>query len=642
MLRNINFSDEYSGQGRELVEQFFVPCLKQATEYYRAVGYFTSSSLLVLLDGIMEFVRNGAKMKVIASPFLQREDLEAMQAGTELREERIQEVILDQINLVKSQPDSTRALTILNLLFRYGILEFKVAYKKRGMYHEKLGIIKDGNDYVAFIGSGNETYGGLLGNFEHYEIFASWKPEDERRAGRKLTHFKTLWNNRQVPETGVVVIDLDKAIQKEVIQFVDPEILEKFQTALGGLPGDQGASTGGRLWSHQLTAIDTFLNAEAGILEMATGTGKTRTAVEILRQLKADSKIRGAIIVAEGNSLLHQWYHKMVGERLGHVYGNFDRYREIQNFQIMQATEFCIMVMSYDFLASSINQPALRNMSDYLLICDEVHNLGSDTRQQRLGGNLASKFRYRLGLSATPIKKFAETANDFVLREIGPIVFQYGLEHAIRDGILCEFDYDFIPYTLSEEENQERIQLIRRLSRAKSSGDAEAMNRIMTQIAKIAKLAANKLPKIEEFAQANPEILKKCIIFVEEQQYGDKVAEAIFPINNSFHTFYQGDDDGVLRRFSSGNLDYLIAISRISEGIDIPSVENIILLSTDREIVSTTQRVGRCLRLNPNSPDKKARIIDFARIDAETGKMSDADMERVDWLTKLSQIKRER
>jgi CRISPR/Cas system-associated endonuclease/helicase Cas3 len=51
------------------------------------------------------------------------------------------------------------------------------------------------------------------------------------------------------------------------------------------------------------------------------------------------------------------------------------------------------------------------------------------------------------------------------------------------------------------------------------------------------------------------------------------------------------------------------------------------------------QRIGRCLRFDPNNPQKRANIVDFIRTNdgGDTSNQSSADTERQSWLTTLSQ-----
>ena len=54
--------------------------------YDRAVGFFSSSSLVHIAEGLLPFVNNGGTMRLVASPILNKEDVEAIKQGYEKRE----------------------------------------------------------------------------------------------------------------------------------------------------------------------------------------------------------------------------------------------------------------------------------------------------------------------------------------------------------------------------------------------------------------------------------------------------------------------------------------------------------------------------------------------------------------------------
>ena len=121
---------------------------------------------------------------------------------------------------------------------------------------------------------------------------------------------------------------------------------------------------------------------------------------------------------------------------------------------------------------------------------------------------------------------------------------------------------------------------------------------------------------------------KKHIIYIEDN-------------NGKYDSFLQyADDEKInLESFAAGKIDCLLTCKKVSEGIDISSVTNIILFSSDRSRLVTTQRIGRALRLDKNNPEKKATVVDFVIEDSEEND-NNADADRAEWLTDLSQTRR--
>ena len=162
---------------------------------------------------------------------------------------------------------------------------------------------------------------------------------------------------------------------------------------------------------------------------------------------------------------------------------------------------------------------------------------------------------------------------------------------------------------------------------------------MFTQLALVNKTAVNKLEEFESLISQRPELLQKCIIFVQTMEYGAKLQEILVRYSDKYHTYYADDEKINLENFAAGKIDCLLTCKKVSEGIDISSVTNIILFSSDRSRLVTTQRIGRALRLDKNNPEKKATVVDFVIEDSEEND-NNADADRAEWLTELSQTRR--
>lgn len=165
-LKDANIHFKYRSDRGDIVDDFYIPCLKVCKEYWRAVGYFTSNSLATAAKGISEFIKNKGKMKLIASPFFEKEDIEAIASGYEARENVLNKCLLRQLVNLDDEIIKNR-LNNLAWLVSEELLEIKIAVLKKisesGIYHEKIGIFMDSdNNIISFIGSSNETTGGLL------------------------------------------------------------------------------------------------------------------------------------------------------------------------------------------------------------------------------------------------------------------------------------------------------------------------------------------------------------------------------------------------------------------------------------------------------------------------------------------------
>ncbi len=93
-LRDLDLKPEYRRGQRDLVGEFFVPCLLVAREYLRAAGYFTSGSLALVAARLPEFIGHDGTFRLIASPYLDEEDVAALKEGVIARAEVIERALV--------------------------------------------------------------------------------------------------------------------------------------------------------------------------------------------------------------------------------------------------------------------------------------------------------------------------------------------------------------------------------------------------------------------------------------------------------------------------------------------------------------------------------------------------------------------
>ena len=133
----------------------------------------------------------------------------------------------------------------------------------------------------------------------------------------------------------------------------------------------------------------------------------------------------------------------------------------------------------------------------------------------------------------------------------------------------------------------------------------------------------------KDWLEQNPE-LDRTLIFVEDTAFGYELMEDLNQMGYvDFNKFFQGDHDWNLKAFAKGETHFLVACHRISEGIDIQSVGQIILFSSATTLLETIQRIGRALR--KGDQPKRAKVVDFI-YDGNA-----ADLSRRDWLSGLGE-----
>lgn len=630
-LRTYSFQVEYRSGSDDLVRDFYQPALERAVCYMRAAGFFSSSVFEAIGFPLLDYVLRGGTMRLITSVCLEEDDVSAIEQGLD-RRRACEQRLLTQISSEFGQT-LARGTYLLTELLAAGRLEIKIAVPKkgRGIYHEKVGVFVDevGN-HVSFSGSSNESRSGLEVNYECVDVYTSW--DDDKRALAKRKHFQLLWEGNA---PGADTFDFPDAAKRELIRkYSASDPPPGLRKPAQRLPTDEG------LWPHQQQAVTAFLNGPQGVLEMATGTGKTRTALHICRKLIEEGKVTTVVVSADGNDLLDQWY----GELLELTKTLPSRHAVLRHYQDHHERDYFLLNKQRTFLLASRQAlaPALADLSKgeasrTLLIHDEVHRLGSPGNRQELGG-LSDNITYRLGLSATPEREYDQEGNAFIESHVGPIVMSFGLGDAIRRGILAPFNYYPLEYFPDDNDRDRLKQVYRKAAAKQAAGTPMSQKDILIDLARVHKTSVAKLPPFEQFIAERQELLRRCIIFVETREYGDKVLPIVHKYRHDFHTYYAGADAETLKRFASGEVECLLTCHRLSEGIDIRSIETVILFSSARTPLETIQRIGRCLRINPLNPSKRANVIDFIRITKDTDEagQNNPDANRRDWLSKLS------
>ncbi|SHH63331.1 DEAD/DEAH box helicase family protein [Desulfofustis glycolicus] len=622
-LRDISYQKDYRSGQDNILYDFIRPSLSNSVRYDRAVGFFSSSALELFGSPLGQFIKQGGTIRLVTSVKLTNQDYSAIKNGAprkDIAKNRLDKIIEEEF--ADGMGDGVKRLCTLLELDR---IEIKIAIPKnsRGIFHEKVGIFYDNKDHVAFSGSANESLNAFEEHYECVDVFPSWS--DPARAKRKLDHFKNLWSD---DEKGVSVYDFPEALEKKLIRIAKE-------------PGPAKPKTETNKWRHQDHAVALFLEKERGILNMATGTGKTRTAIKIILSLFNDGLIDTAVVAADGNDLLAQWYsdvllHRKDANNKLRVYRSFKDFREEQDFFLSKKRS--ILITSRPKLPSVLSGLTKEEAKRTFLIHDEVHRLGSPGNVKVLTG-LSDDIRYRLGLSATPEREYDAEGNKFIVDHIGPVIFNFNLEDAIKRNILCPFNYYPLDYQITEDDKRRISELHAIRSARAKEGNPMSDEEFWIAISTVYKNSRAKIPIFRGFIDGRKELLKRSIVFVETQEYGSEVLDVIHNYRADFHTYFSGEDSKTLLRFALNELECLITCHRLSEGIDIKSLGSVILFSSSRARLETIQRIGRCLRFDPENPDKIANVVDFIRENSDPDGLN-ADQERSIWLSDLSTIRK--
>ena len=381
----------------------------------------------------MIFQSNNGSMKVVTSPMLSEKDVVAIK---KLNDKAVVNLKIEK-ELKKFFSGEDNDITkIFSWLVMKNILQIKIAYQKNdvGIYHEKFGIFKDleGNK-VAFSGSVNETIGGMSRNFESIDVYSSLDgKKDLERIENKERDFEKLWAN----ETNKIeVIDLSEAIKKNIISKApaDEEIKvilnKKYKkNLLKGLSKPEWLV----VREYQSEAFKNWKNNNfKGILEMATGSGKTLTALNIMTEV-CEEKRMFFIVVCPQTYLVRQWLEEIKEFGIKSVICNSENknWKDEINRKLFLLNEnqenAVVAVVTNKTLQNVSFLRAIRRIrKEIMIVIDECHNIGSSSFEDFLEKEELKKISMRLGLSATPDRQGDQKGNEIIEKYLGNIVFHY-------------------------------------------------------------------------------------------------------------------------------------------------------------------------------------------------------------------------
>lgn len=647
-LRELKLECEYRTDASRIIEEFYVPCLAQSNRYWRAVGYFTSQGLVAAARGLSVFVRGSGAMRLVASPFLDPEDVEAIEKGYAARLDLVERAILRQLARTPSTALEQHRLSCLAWLVAEERLEIMLALPKgrshSALYHEKIGLfIDEADDTVAFTGSPNETIGGLISNFESIDVYCSWD-DTHGRTLRKRANFERLWAN-QTPN--LEVISFPEAAKQMLLRHrptlppeADPEMLHSLagespqQEWIGRRSTLHSVASLVELWPHQREAIAAWeSNKRRGILAMATGSGKTLTALSAVEKC-VDAKL--VVIAVPRANLVEQWRdemreHTALPEPIL-VFDSTARWQDrlFDSLRARRAEGWKRPVVVVGTLASLSGRAFESVLEDagwphpLLLVADEMHNAGAPVYRRVL----RDEYDWRMGLSATPARHFDEPGTDLLLSYFDGVVYEYGLGQALADGFLSPYRYyvyaaelEMSEYTLYGELSDRIVRLrhslessISREGIAEWHGDSDEVQQLLFRRARILKKCTSKTAVVRTTLQEHPP--KRTLIYCGDNEQLQDVSRILTQLQ-VLHTTYVAQTPSDVRRraleaLERGHVPAIVAIDCLDEGVDVPAVDTAIILASSTNRRQFIQRRGRVLRLAPGK--KLATLVDLIAV----------------------------
>ena len=632
-LQKHNFRPDYNKSEHNIADDFYLPAMRSSCQYDRISGYFGSTIYILAWSALQEFIVNGGKIRIICSPVISDTDKDAMTEGySAINDIILKESLSKELNELFALDNLSKPARVLACLVAEGIIDVKIAVPKSGMepdlerlFHDKVGIFIDSRgSAVGFRGSMNETFQGLsdCGNLESIDVFPSWADvRDAQRVQSATSYFNRLWNKS---EPHVLVYDFPDTVRKSLIdksngydwKTLVKEISTSISLAKKWAPNKKNASKSPR--KHQLTALENWVsNGRHGILEHATGSGKTFTAICAIRD--ALDRDKSVLVLVPSKELLRQWKTEIednikdIPVRYLMCGDGFNSWKTNNTLQLWTRPSDTQKKITIAIMDTACGDHFIRNVVDgshLLLVTDEVHRIGSPARRNILKINAGE----RLGLSATPIRYGDPEGTAAIFEYFGGVVPPvFSLEDAIKSNVLTKYYYHPLQVHLTPEEQDEWKSISKEISRLiaieKRSGESistiiASNPRIQMKLlsrARIVKQAANKIPLALEIIKKYYKDEQRWIIYCDNQrQLGDILS---LLLDNGFNAYeYHSDMDGDRNETLSYFGKYggiLVSIRCLDEGVDIPSTTHALILASSKNPREFIQRRGRILRRYP-------------------------------------------
>jgi|SaaInlV_110m_DNA_1040235.scaffolds.fasta_scaffold00947_2 superfamily II DNA or RNA helicase len=663
------FKDNYSTDKDNILKEFYIPILKESISYDRAVGYFSSQGLVKYLQGIDGLVKNNGKMRLIIGDTLSDDEYESINNSEAYSEiySRLDKTWSDIFNSSVTELSKHR-LAIFSWLLNRGFLEVRYAFRRKGLFHKKIGIVKDkkGN-IVTFSGSMNETEAAMAsnvnnpnGNSEEFVVFGSWDVDIFRRYGQeKVDSFNKVWEDCEDNTTTVklpsahyerikdiykndsypksdseknqaelydqITVNLDLDLDLDELDFSTPRLPKKI---------------GGRKYQiqeHQVKALTDWKKSNYhGIMALATGAGKTITSIHGFVKF-SETRPLALVVSVPYRVLAEQWCEVLSTFNIQAIkcYDGREKWESklingVGNF-LLNIKKYLAVVVVNDTLRkehfySQINKIPSNKL---FFVGDECHHHGN----KDIVGMLP-KADYRIGLSATPWSKRENDKKLYLESYYKGIVAEYSLQEALDNNVLTGYKYHIHPVSLNSDEQDAYIAIsgdISKMYAIKNNGgtiDEVILKNLLFKRSRLLDSLEDKFNTLERLLEnrtPSPYVLFYCGSgSVEEDSEGsndkelniksiDRVTKILHQNGWSVSKFTSTETtrqrNEILENFKSATINAIAAIKVLDEGFDVPMCTEAYITASSRNERQFIQRRGRILRKSSNKSE--AIIHDF-------------------------------
>ncbi|MEN0004467.1 MAG: DEAD/DEAH box helicase family protein [Bacteroidota bacterium] len=699
MLESINFpaSNEYrSGSSNEPIA-FFLEVLPNSTRFDLLLGYFSSSAINLLSLGFAQFLYHGGTVRMVTNHILSPKDKRAVDQGLHTQAFQYDFSITDYERIKATLDEYGRHFfRCLAWLFASKKIEILIVKPKgsRGIAHYKSGVFYDKKGQsVKFKSSCNFTAYGLMENLEELEVKRSWSSKVEEAGVQEYQeYFNSIWSKEASFVEYLSTSDVEQAIMNDFgNQSIDEllidehKLLQKKRQVLSNhhvrMIIDrlrQGMDRIAISYVKEPTfpyekprgyQDEAYSNWKGrgykGIFAMATGTGKTLTALNcILQEFKKRGSYRGIVIVPT-IELVNQWVEEVKGFKFRNIIKvssqNKDWREDIQMATVLASSgenySFFVVTTYRSFTHRRFQKLLHKFPKDTIVVADEAHNLGSKSILPLLE---EFPLAMRIGLSATPERVYDEEGTKAVnvfFDDTPPYTFEYSMAKALEAGFLSKYLYYPILVELTAEELENYTEISASLAKffgADSEESRATVEKLLLLRKQIIHKASKKLSAFDNLIRSlkKENKLNYTLVYAAEGYFNDLFdnSESLGTLDTEEHRicelyanrirvlspetkislFHAGTKDRafILDRFAQSDLDMLVSMKCLDEGVDVPRTEQAIFCASTGNPRQFVQRRGRILRLSTSTNKHLATIYDMVVVPSVSHRVGNYNTEK--------------
>lgn len=446
----------------------------------------------------------------------------------------------------------------LKKLLEFKNIELKVLSDEK--FHAKGYFFRKGDIWTMIVGSSNLTQTALTVNFEWNLKINSLK--DGKIATEILNNFYDVFNK-------IPALDMDSLLEYERVYNLTKEYTKKKKEEIR----EYKEITPNIMQKQALENLNNLRKYERkGLLISATGTGKTYLSAFDVR----NANPKRVLFIAHRKTILQkakETYENILRDKKIVIYGEEDIDEADVVFAMIQtlSKENHMTKFSPDYF-------------DYIVV-DEVHHGGAKSYQSVLNYFIP---KFLLGMTATP-----ERGDNFDIYKLfdNNIAYEIRLHDALKEELLSPFHY----FGISDIEIDG--ELINEKSGIKKLTADARVNHIIEK-SRFYGYSGDKIHGLIFVSRIDEALLL-------EDKFQERGVKAIA---------LTGDDSDEKRERSiaqleNGEIEYIITVDIFNEGVDIPCVNQVILLRPTESSIVYIQQLGRGLR---KYPDKEyVVILDF-------------------------------